>query len=256
MTGPLAAGDATVSTSRARVVIADDDVLLREGLASLLERSGSRSSARPAMAPAARPSSASTVPTSSIVDIRMPPDAHHRRARGGAHDPRGAARISAILVLSAHVEVEQATELLASGQRIGYLLKSRVTDVDEFIDTFERIVTGGSRRRSRRSSRSSSRRGASTTRSTSSSPREREVLALMAEGRSNAGIAPPALGDRGHGREARPQHPDEARPAGDAGRPPTRARGAHRSSTGADPRWGEGYRLAGNGIARLARPAN
>ncbi|HEY0687475.1 MAG TPA: response regulator transcription factor, partial [Kribbella sp.] len=93
-----------------------------------------------------------------------------------------------ILVLSAHAEVEHAMELLATGHRIGYLLKSRVTDVAEFIETLERIVKGGSvmdpalvqelvtaRRRNDPLS--------------VLSPREREVLSLMAEGRSNAGIA-------------------------------------------------------------------
>jgi DNA-binding NarL/FixJ family response regulator len=93
-----------------------------------------------------------------------------------------------ILVLSAHVEVEHAMELLASGRAIGYLLKSRVTDVAEFVDSLQRIANGGSvidpaliqelvsgRRR--------------TDPLAALSPREREVLALMAEGRSNAGIA-------------------------------------------------------------------
>ena len=93
-----------------------------------------------------------------------------------------------ILVLSAHVEVEYAMELLASGRGIGYLLKSRVTDVAEFIETLQRIAKGGSvvdpalvaelvaaRRRDDPLA--------------ALSPREQEVLALMAEGRSNAGIA-------------------------------------------------------------------
>ena len=93
-----------------------------------------------------------------------------------------------ILVLSAHVEVEYAMELLASGRGIGYLLKSRVTDVEEFIETLQRIAKGGSvvdpevvaelvaaRRRDDPLA--------------VLSPREQEVLALMAEGRSNAGIA-------------------------------------------------------------------
>ena len=95
---------------------------------------------------------------------------------------------TAILLLSAHVDVEQAMDLLASGERSGYLLKSRVTDVDQFVETLDRILKGGSAvdpalvqelvaaRRVRDPL-------------ADLSPREREVLELMAEGRSNAGIA-------------------------------------------------------------------
>ena len=95
---------------------------------------------------------------------------------------------TAIVVLSAHVDVEHAMDLLASGQRSGYLLKSRVTDVEEFIQTIERIVNGGSIvdpalvRELVDARRVEDPLDGVT-------PREREVLALMAEGRSNAGIA-------------------------------------------------------------------
>jgi serine/threonine-protein kinase PknK len=93
-----------------------------------------------------------------------------------------------ILVLSAHVEVDQAMELLATGKRIGYLLKSRVTDVDEFLETIDRIAAGGSVvdpalvQELVAAQRAEDPLDVLT-------PREREVLALMAEGRSNAGIA-------------------------------------------------------------------
>jgi len=93
-----------------------------------------------------------------------------------------------ILVLSAHAEVEQAMELLATGQRIGYLLKSRVTDVEEFIETLERIVKGGSVMDPALVQELVSARRRNDPLAVLS-PREHEVLALMAEGRSNAGIA-------------------------------------------------------------------
>jgi serine/threonine-protein kinase PknK len=95
---------------------------------------------------------------------------------------------TAILVLSAHVEVEQATDLLASGERSGYLLKSRVTDVDEFIQTLERIVRGGSIVDPILVQELVAARRVQDPLDVLST-REREVLSLMAEGRSNAGIA-------------------------------------------------------------------
>src|SRR6267378_1311479 len=106
--------------SSARVALADDDVLLREGLASLLERSGF-----------------------AIVDIRMPPT-HTTEGLDAARAIREEFPDIGILVLSAYVDVEHAMELLATGQRIGYLLKSRVTAVDEFIETVELMAEGRS----------------------------------------------------------------------------------------------------------------
>ena len=173
--------------SPASVVIADDDVLLREGLASLLERSGfdvvgQCGDGTELMALVRRHD-----PELVVVDIRMPPT-HTTEGLEAARQIREEFEKTGILVLSAHVEVEHAMDLLASGNGIGYLLKSRVTDVDEFIDTLERIAKGGSvidptlvrelvgaRRRDDPLSVLTS--------------REREVLGLMAEGRSNAGIA-------------------------------------------------------------------
>ena len=126
-----------------RVVLADDDVLLREGLSSLLERSGfdvvgqaGNGSELIALVRAHRPDLA-------LVDIRMPPN-HATEGLEAARVIREEFAEVGILVLSAHVEVEHAMELLASGERIGYLLKSRVTDLDEFIETLERIAKGGS----------------------------------------------------------------------------------------------------------------
>jgi DNA-binding NarL/FixJ family response regulator len=169
------------------VVIADDDVLLREGLASLLDRSGFDVVGQAGDGVELVNLVRSASPELAIIDIRMPP--------GHATEGLEAARIirqelphTAIVLLSAHVEVEEAMELLAGGERLGYLLKSRVTDVGEFIDTIKTVVAGGSavdpslvqelvKARRRRDPLDAL------------SPRESEVLALMAEGASNAGIA-------------------------------------------------------------------
>ena len=170
-----------------RVVLAEDDVLLREGLASLLERSGFDVVGQAGDSTQLLTLVHEKAPALVVVDIRMPPT-HTAEGLEAARHIRQEHPETGILVLSAHVEVEYAMELLASGRGIGYLLKSRVTDVEEFIETLQRIAKGGSvvdpevvaelvaaRRRDDPLA--------------VLSPREQEVLALMAEGRSNAGIA-------------------------------------------------------------------
>jgi DNA-binding NarL/FixJ family response regulator len=169
------------------VVIADDDILLREGLASLLDRSGFDVVGQAGDGAELVNLVRSSNPQLAIIDIRMPPG-HATEGLEAARTIREELPDTAIVLLSAHVEVEEAMELLAGGERLGYLLKSRVTDVGEFIDRIRTVVAGGSavdpslvqelvKARRRRDPLDAL------------SPREREVLALMAEGASNAGIA-------------------------------------------------------------------
>jgi DNA-binding NarL/FixJ family response regulator len=173
--------------SALRVVVADDDVLLREGLASLLDRPGFAVVGQAGDAVGLLELVREHEPDLVVVDIRMPPS-HTVEGLEAAAVIREELPETGILVLSAHVEVDHAMTLVSSGRRIGYLLKSRVVDVGEFVDTLTRVARGASvvdpavvqellsvRRRK-------DPLGAL-------SERELEVLGLMAEGRSNAGIA-------------------------------------------------------------------
>jgi DNA-binding NarL/FixJ family response regulator len=131
------------ATTRSRVVVADGDVLLREGLASLLERSDFQVVGQAGNADELVERVREHEPDLVIVDIRMPPT-HSTEGLEAAHTIREEFPEIGILVLSAHVEIEHATELLAAGPRIGYLLKGRVVDGDEFIESLRRIAAGGS----------------------------------------------------------------------------------------------------------------
>jgi DNA-binding NarL/FixJ family response regulator len=173
--------------SGARVIVADDDVLLREGVSSLLERADFEVLAQAGDASELIELVRGHEPELVLVDIRMPP--------GYSTEGLDAARVIreefpeiGILVLSAYVEVAHAMELLAGGRRVGYLLKSRIVNVGEFIETVERIAAGGCVvdpalvSELLRAQRAEDPLAELTL-------REREVLGLMAEGRSNAGIA-------------------------------------------------------------------
>jgi DNA-binding NarL/FixJ family response regulator len=173
--------------SDVRVVLADDDVLLREGLASLLERFEFEVVGQVGNADELRQVVGDTQPELVIVDIRMPPS-HTTEGLDAARLIRQDFPDVAILVLSAHAEIEQAMDLLHDGERSGYLLKSRVTDVDDFVATLQRIVKGGCVVDPALVQELVAARRVNDPLAVLS-PREREVLSLMAEGRSNAGIA-------------------------------------------------------------------
>ena len=179
-TEPLGATERTV-------VIADDDLLLREGIASLLTQAGYSVVGQASDATELLRLVHDHRPEVAIVDIRMPPD-HATEGLRAAQAIREEMPEIAILVLSAHVEVKHATALLASGQRSGYLLKSRVANIDEFLESIDRLSRGGSVIDPSLVVELLAARTADDPLGGITS-REREVLALMAEGRTNAGIA-------------------------------------------------------------------
>jgi DNA-binding NarL/FixJ family response regulator len=170
-----------------RVVIADDDLLVREGIARLLERPPFEVVGLAGDAIELMELVREHVPELVVLDIRMPPS-HTTEGLDAAQAIRSELPQIGILVLSAHVQVHRAIDLLAEGRGVGYLLKSRVTEVSDFLETLERIAGGGSvidpaLVKELVTARRSQHRLSDLT------PREREVLRLMAEGRSNAGIA-------------------------------------------------------------------
>ncbi|HSU36918.1 MAG TPA: response regulator transcription factor [Propionibacteriaceae bacterium] len=169
-----------------RIVIGEDSALFREGLARLLEDAGHEIVAKAADAPSLVTAVDATTPDLAIIDVRMPPDltddgARAARAVRGEHPELG------IVLLSQHVETRHSVELVASG-RFGYLLKDRVFDVDDFLDALLRVAAGGSALDPEVVARLIGVHRAGKPLA-SLTAREREVLALMAEGRTNVGIA-------------------------------------------------------------------
>ena len=170
-----------------RVVVADDDLLVREGVASVLTGAGYDVVGQAGDGAALIEVIREAVPDLALIDIRMPPS-HTWEGLDAARAIRDEFPQVGILLLSAFIEVETAIDLLEGGDRIGYLLKDRIMRVGDVVDALERIADGGSvvdpglvqalvvRRR----------RDDPLEELTA---REREVLELMAEGRSNSGIA-------------------------------------------------------------------
>jgi DNA-binding NarL/FixJ family response regulator len=171
-----------------RAVIADDNLLVRSGVAALLRDAGVEVPSEAATADELLQAVDAHRPDVAIVDIRMPPTQTDEGLRA-AHEIRARHPQVAIVILSEHVEDGVATRLLAeSPERLGYLLKRRVTDVEEFIGTIRRVVDGGSALDPVVVSRllAASRGGGPLEKLT---PREHEVLQLIAEGLSNQAIA-------------------------------------------------------------------
>ena len=170
-----------------RVVLADDNVLLREGIAGLLERAGFEVAGQAGDAEGLIALVRTQRPDLVVVDVRMPPG-HSTEGLGAALTIRNEFPETGIVVLSAFVHAEHAVELLASGQGIGYLLKDRVEDVTEFVQSLQRVADGGAVIDPTLVQELVRTRPGNDPFDVLTA-REREVLALMAEGRSNAGIA-------------------------------------------------------------------
>jgi DNA-binding NarL/FixJ family response regulator len=169
-----------------RLVIAEDTVLLREGLAGLIEDAGDEVVARVGDAEALLAVVAEHEPELAIVDVRMPPDYDDEGMRAAA-TIRATHPGTAVLVLSQHVETRYVGDLLEGRGGFGYLLKDRVLNVDEFLEAAHRVAQGGTALDPEVVRVLVS--GSDDDALAALSPREREVLGLMAEGRTNVGIA-------------------------------------------------------------------
>ena len=168
-----------------RVVIAEDTVLLREGLAGLLEDAGHEVVGRAGDAATLLALVGEHAPDLAVVDVRMPPGFDDEGTRAAAEIRRSHPG-TAVLVLSQHIETRHVVELVAAGGGFGYLLKDRVLDVDDFLDAARRVSEGGSALDPQVVATLVARPSHALEELT---PREREVLSLMAEGRTNGGIA-------------------------------------------------------------------
>ena len=179
---------ADVSDDALRVVIAEDAGILRDGLAALLARRGFEVLAAVADATALQAAISADRPDVAVVDIRMPPTFTDEGLRAAIELRREHPGLG-ILVFSQYIETRYAADLLAGGATgVGYLLKERVADVGEFVEALVRVASGGTALDPEVITQllAASRKGDSLGHLT---PREHEVLALMAEGRSNSAIA-------------------------------------------------------------------
>ncbi len=177
-----------VDGQQLRVVIAEDSVLLREGLVRLVEDSGSTVVAAVGDGPALVAAVEQHQPDVSVVDVRMPPTQRDEGLRAAIEARRRVAG-TPVLVLSQYVERQYASELLADGAGgVGYLLKDRVADIRDFMDALRRVAAGGTALDPEVVAQLMvSRRSDDPLHGLT--PREREVLGAMAEGRTNIGIA-------------------------------------------------------------------
>ena len=174
--------------ARTRIVLADDSVLLREGVARLLEDAGFEIVGQSGTAEDLLLKVRSYKPDVAIIDIRMPPT-HTTEGLQAAKEIRAKHPATAVLVLSHYVELDYALELLEdSAERVGYLLKDRISDIGEFAASVRRVVDGGSALDSSVVAELVGRRRRDDPLAALSG-REREVLELMAEGLSNVAIA-------------------------------------------------------------------
>lgn len=179
-------GDGTSpADSRLRVVIGEDSVLFREGLVRLLADTGHDVVATAADAPSLVAAAVRARPSLVLADIRMPPDHTDDGARA-AIAIRSASPGMPVMLLSQHIETRHAVQLVTQG-RFGYLLKDRVLDVDDFLDALRRVASGGTALDPGVVTRLIAARR--TDPLAGLSARETEVLALMAEGRTNVSIA-------------------------------------------------------------------
>jgi DNA-binding NarL/FixJ family response regulator len=171
-----------------RVLIADDSLLIRDGLAALLRETGVDVVAQADCVDDLMRKVGSHRPDVAIIDIRMPPTHTDEGLRAAAEIRRRYPDVG-ILILSQHVEVGVATRLLAeSASAIGYLLKDRVTNFEDFTAALQRVAHGGSVLDPKVVSQLLAGGGDADDSLAELTPREREVIALVAEGRSNKGI--------------------------------------------------------------------
>ena len=218
-----------------RVILADDAVVIREGLARLLAEQGIDVTGQAGTAAELLRLVAADPPDVAVVDIRMPPT-YTNEGLLAAQEIRRAYPAVGTMVLSQYVEVEYALKLVSgTSASVGYLLKDRIADVGEFVAALEPVAQGGTVVEPSLVSELVDAPAAHDPLATLT-PREREVLALIAQGKTDRGIASRAVRDAQDGRDARSQHPRQARPPCGREREPARARSARMPEGQGQPR--------------------